>query len=446
VAIRDLEFRKRYPDTAEHRLKSGTRSGYETLLKILMVALFLPQGFSFLAGNVRLTVARALLIILSVAAIAKPSDRRNSHSSAFVPSDLFALMAGGWMILAGTIMSGISIGIKSGGVSALEFTGTYYVFRRLLGPVDSSVRVIRFSCSLMVFVVALALLDPLSGRMVIRDLSNSLGVYVVPYVLDSSSYFRNGLVRAVGPMEHSILFASACAWFAILTPAVFKSRFFSAIVIGVMTIGIWFSQARGPLLALLIAMSLAMFNSVTHQFPARWKSLGTVAMLGIGFICVYSQSPLATLMKYSLVDDETRWYREAIWQTAGPLVLESPLFGLGVDSGWDWQSHDVLAGSSVDAFWLKSAMDFGIPGSVLVFLTIVGAFFVGAINKSSCLSEDERRLSVALGFVTTTVVFLGFTVDLWGTCWILTAAFAGIRASLVEIVILGNRAAKLEVG
>ena len=229
---------------------------------------------------------------------------------------------------------------------ALEFTGTYYVFRRLLGPVDSSVRVIRFSCKLMIVVVALALLDPLSGRLFIRDLVNGLGLYVIPYNLSSELYFRHGLVRALGPMEHSILFAAACAWFGTLALCTFKPRRFGASVAGIALIGIWFSQSRGPLLAFAMAMSLAIYYSATKQFKARGKVLGTVVALGIGFVFVFSGNPIATLLRLSGVDAETGWYREAIWETAGPLVLGSPVFGVGLGDEWDWQANGDLVGSS----------------------------------------------------------------------------------------------------
>jgi O-antigen ligase len=141
------------------------------------------------------------------------------------------------------------------------------------------------------------------------------------------------------------------------------------------------------------------------------------------------------------LDPDAAWYREAIWQTAGPMVLNSPLFGLGLAGDWDWQSSDALVGSSVDAFWLASAMMFGIPGTLLVFLTMAGAFWLGPIDKSPYLTREERRLSVSLGIIAGVVVFLGFTVHFWGTCWILLGVFAGTRANLAEAAILRRRAA-----
>jgi hypothetical protein len=73
---------------------------------------------------------------------------------------------------------------------------------------------------------------------------------------------------------------------------------------------------------------------------------------------------------------------------------------------------------------------------------MISPFWHGKLDSSPYLSPEEKRLSVALGIVTTTAVFLGFIVHFWGVCWILLGAFAGIRANLVEAVTLRYRAAR----
>jgi hypothetical protein len=86
---------------------------------------------------------------------------------------------------------------------------------------------------------------------------------------------------------------------------------------------------------------------------------------------------------------------------------------------------------------------FGIPGSLLMFLTMAGAFWLGPVDRSNLLSREERLLSVALGIVVTVATFLGFTVHFWGVCWMLLGAFGGMRANLAECAILRRRAAQL---
>ena len=160
---------------------------------------------------------RALLLVLLITATLRFFRKVNTLGSVRVPSDLVAGFAAIWIVLAGSVTDGLAIGLKSGGVLALEFTGTYYVFRHLLGPVNSSVRVVKFSCMLIIVVVGLALLDPLTQRLFTHNFVNALTGYVKEaYDLGSESIFRNGLVRAMGPLEHSILFAAVCTWFVAL--------------------------------------------------------------------------------------------------------------------------------------------------------------------------------------------------------------------------------------
>jgi hypothetical protein len=411
---------------------------YEPHLKILVATIFLPEGLSLVLGDFRLPLVRVLLILLLLPATLRFIFNANSSRSVVIPSDIFAIAAGIWIIMAGLVTGGFMNGIKGGGALALEFSGAYYVFRYLLELPDSSVRAVKFCGKLVIIVIGLALLDPLTGKPFTYDLvkgftgyTKSSWEWAIEYQADT--LYRNGLVRAMGPLEHSILFGAACAWIGILSFCTFPSKMFGKIVASICLIGVLASQAKGPLLAYIIALGLCGFYWATKQVAARWKFLGTLVATYVVFVFFYSASPIATLLRSVGLDPEGAWYRQAIWQTATPIVLRSPVFGVGLGGDWDWQANDALIGQSVDAFWLTTAMMFGIPGSLLLFLTIVGAFWAGPIDRSPHLSREEQRLSVALGLVSVTAVFLGFTVHFWGSSWILLGIIAGMRANLVAV-------------
>lgn len=418
--------------------------GGETLLKMLMIAVFLPEGLSFFIADYRFSPERTLLIIVSIVVIARVSGRTGTPGSVRVPSDVIALIAGIWMIVASLATGGVSSGFKGGTAQALEFCGGYYAFRYLLGSRDSSVRLVRFFCKLIIVVIAVALLDPLTGQLFAYEYVKGLTGYVkLAYEMakdsQSESIYRDGLVRAMGSLEHSILFGSVCAWFGALALITFQFRPLGLSVATIALIGCWFSQSRGPLLGYIIAWGLAVLYATTRQFPARWKILGMLVTSGVTIVFLFSGSPIATLMKIGGLSPEAAWYRQAIWNAAVPLVLSSPIFGIGLTEDWDWQSNGALVGASVDAFWLKVAMMFGIPGSLLTLFTMVGAFWLGPVDKSEQLSREERRLSVALGIVVVVAIFLGFTVHFWGICWFLLGAFPGLRANLAEAAIVRGR-------
>ncbi|MFH0295869.1 O-antigen ligase family protein [Bradyrhizobium sp. 31Argb] len=424
------------------RAASGSHSRTELYLKVLLVAIFLPEGLSFFVGDFRLSVARVLIFVSSIAAISRLSSAR---AVVCVPSDILAPVAGVWMMFAATITGGLT-GLKGAGIDAIVFTGGYLTFRYLT-PGDSSVRLARFSCMLAVLIVCIALLDPWNDKLFTYEFIKGITGYVKfsyegALATKAETLYREGVIRAMGPLEHSILFGAVCAWFGTVALITFRSQVFGWAVAGIALIGVLFSQARSPLLAYLIGFALAMFYVATPRFTARWKLVGLCVTAIVVTVFTFSGNPVVTLVRLCGVSPEAAWYRQAIWQVGGRVVLGSPIFGIGANGDWDWQSNGALLSESVDAFWLANAMAYGIPGSILVLLTIVGACWLGSIDKSRHLTPEEGRLSVALGVVITTIVFLGFMVHFWGICLILIAVFAGMRANLAETAVLRDRAAR----
>ena len=435
-----------YPDLRQdrpvRRAVSVASSRDELNLKLLLVAVFLPEGLSFFVGDFRLSLARVLLIVLSIQAVSRISSRSRNSQLVCVPSDILAPIAGIWTMIACTATDGLE-GLKGAGMDAIEFTGAYFIFRYLLGPTDSTVRIVTFACKVMIFVILLALLDPLTGKLFTYELVKSFTGYVKPsyesaLAAQAEALFRDGSIRAMGPLEHSILFGAVCIWFGTLAVVTFPKQIFGWMVAIIGLVGLLYSEARSPLAGYLLAMALAIVYCATPSFTLRWKIIGLLVTIAILVVFTFSGSPVATLVRLSGVSAESGWYRQAIWDTGVPVVLGSPIFGIGSSDDWGWQAHGGLVSASVDAFWLKAAMSYGIPGSLLILLTIVGAFWLGPVDRSPRLTPEERRLSVALGLVITTVVFLGFIVHFWGTCWILIASFAGIRANLAEAAIVRN--------
>ena len=159
---------------------------------------------------------------------------------------------------------------------ALEFTGTYWIFRQLLGPMDSSVRVVAFAIKLLFLVVALAVLDPLTGKPFTYESVKAITGYSIPgyewaMAEHADTMYRNGIVRAMGPLEHSILFGSVCAWFGTLAICTFPSRFIGWSAAGIALLGILVSQARGPLLAYALSSPVGHVLLRTNRFHARGR-------------------------------------------------------------------------------------------------------------------------------------------------------------------------------
>jgi hypothetical protein len=410
----------------------------EIYLRILIVALFLPDGLSIFIGDFRLSSVRVMLIVLSVAASIRYFQ--NPGSFVVVPSDLFALATGVWMILAPAVTGGLMEGLKGGTANALEFTGGYFVFRRLLGPADSSVRLIRFTCKVMIAVVALGLLDVYTGTLFTYELVKQITGRGIP-LLDKAlaeggdAVFRNGMIRATGPLQHSILFGTVCAWFSTIAIGTFRKGLFAKLIAGILFFGIIICGSRAPLPAYAAGILLLVIDLAASWFRARWRVLGSFVALYLFVVFTFSGNPISTLLRYTGIDPEAAYYREVIWQTVGPMVMGSPAFGLGLYAQPSMFNTD-LVGTSVDSLWLETSMLIGIPGALLMFLTMVGAFWKGPVDKCPYLSKQEQQLSMALGFVIAAIVYIGFTVHLFGACAILIGIFPGMRANLAEAALL----------
>ena len=256
-------------------------------------------------------VVRILLIVFIFVAMGESRRCAAATASARVPSDFYALVAAIWMILAGVVTEGPEVGLKGAGANALEFTGAYYVYRHLLGAVNSSVNIVCFLSNTMIFVVCLALMDPLTGHLYVWDLVAKFTGYWRAFDPSSSAYVRDGLVRAQGPLEHSILFATACMWTGALALCTFKFSIYSVLISIIMAIGIWFSQSRAPLAAFMFGIGLIVFYYNTMSYEARWKILKALVATYIVAIFLFSNSPVTALIKYSGVDPEAGWYRQS---------------------------------------------------------------------------------------------------------------------------------------
>jgi hypothetical protein len=319
-------------------------------------------------------------------------------------------------------------------VLALDFTVPYLAARFLLrGPGE----VVAF-CRLLVVLIAIAgslsILDTFASRLVIHDFFASLTGYIKGWRLDI--LMRNGWLRASGPFEHPILLGTICGSGFLLATAQGPSvRVWLLVGTG---IGLFSSISAGPIGGTFLGLALLLYARLTPGFEGRWRLL----MVGGGglfssFFAI-SSHPFGTLISHFTFDQGNSYYRLMTWQIAGALVLEKPLFGLGLTSDWprpEWMP------TTVDSVWLASSMMFGVVGAVLIFLTLVGATSRRIDTAAATLSPQERQLGLVTSVVLTMLIYTGFTVHYWGATWILLGLLAGIRAHLGA---LASRAVEIE--
>ena len=340
-------------------------AGLSPLLAMLAVAIILiPEEASFYVGDLRLTVARAILLALAPLSFLRLVQQAGRREYRFVWSDALVLPAGLWMLLAVTVTEGPERALVSAGVTALEFVGAYYVARAYLTTHRQALSLARVLSLSIAVVGLLSILDRFAGTYVIHDVVGKLTGNELYWRYDE----RYGSIRAAGSFEHPILLGSACAFALLLATAL--PLFTRCLVFAGAVVGLLAAVSSAPIVGAFIGIGCLAYRRLTPGFEARWRwlMLGVATMLALLF--AFHPAPFGWLIGHITIDPATGFYRLLIWQVAGAGVLDAPVFGIGITDDWarpDWMP------STVDSLWLRSAMSFGVPGSLMIAACLLGA-------------------------------------------------------------------------
>jgi O-antigen ligase len=245
--------------------------------------------------------------------------------------------------------------------------------------------------------------------------------------------FRFGIIRASGPFGHPILLGTAMAYGLVFTYAL-KGTFRVFCCVGC-AIGLVASFSSAPMLGFVLAVVLAVYGKLV-QFKGRWFTLFIVAFGLFMLFVMLHPAPFGWLLGHFLLNAHTGNYRLLIWQYAGEGVLASPIVGMGLID--PYPTRPAWMAQTVDSIWLMSAMQFGIPGSLLIASSIVSACWPTTVARAdrgdSVVGVAEDRMAKCLSMNIFVVIFLGFTVHFWGTSWILLGLMAGLRASFSQFL------------
>jgi hypothetical protein len=346
----------------------------------------------------------------------------SSGSYHFVPSDLFVLLAGFWMISAPSVINSFPEALNHAGPDVLEFCIGYIATRVLLSERGQAMSFIDLLCRIMAVVALVGLLDPLTNYYVVHGIVGQITGYSSP-IFNWDDAHRLGLLRATGSIEHPILFGFTCAICLIFAAAApIRWRLF---VVVSCSLGAIFSFSSAPVQCIFIGYALLTYDRMMSGMSFRWIALIGVGTAAIMLAFAISASPVGFIVSHLIFSPESGWYRVWTWDRVIYYVSQSPIFGLGFGALPDDINH------SIDSLWLVLAIHYGLPGVALVALSLVGAGL--RAPRLSALSLGEAKLKTTIGIIIFLTVFISFTVDLWGISWILTALLLGVRAHLIEL-------------
>jgi O-antigen ligase len=408
--------------TAAAAFRGGARVP-ALLLAIVLSALLLPEELSFYVGTLRLTPTRAILLLLAPLILMRAGEQAFQPNFRFVRTDAIMPFACAWMFASVWITEGPNRALAGGGSTALEFAVAYYAARSFLTGPGQVMAVARLLAATIAVVGFLAVLDTTAGRFVVHDLFAQVTGYAKYWKPDH----RFGLLRASSTLEHPIMLGTVCVFGVLLAHATLRGPAGVVVMAGCLT-GLVLSFSSAPLMALGVAVAMLAYRRATPGLQGRWLLFGGAVGGVVLLVFLVHPLPFGFLFRLLTFDPATGWYRLLIWQFAGEVVLAHPIFGLGLTE--DWPRPDFLA-PSVDSMWLRAAMTFGIPGSALIALCLLGARSRRVDTDAPLnLTPQEKRLGRILSLCLFLYFYVGFTVYFWGTTWILMGFLAGLRAQI----------------
>ncbi len=406
----------------KQRATSGQVRLSVVLAAIAAATLLIPEEASFYLGSLRLSVARAILLVVAPVALVGLLRQAGTPSYRFSLSDVLVPLTVAWMVLAVSITEGLDRATVSAGSIGVEFVGGYLAGRMLLKGPGEAVALGRLIAVLTAGTAITALPDPWNHGYTVHTAVEALTGYHVPYIYD----IRNGRFRAAGVMEHPILLGTVCTFGILLSIQLFRG-WKRAALIACQAAGAIVSVSSAPIMGLMLGLLCLLYGRLTPSWTPRWRWLIGSAAVGMCCVAVILPNPFGFLIGHLTIDPSTGYYRLLEWQVAGSDLLGSPWFGLGLSDDWvrpDWMPP------SIDSLWLRSAMSFGIPGSCLIATCLLGACWRRVDVPRASLTPEERRLGTTLSILLFLYLFQGFTVHFWGATWILMGLFAGMRAHL----------------
>jgi hypothetical protein len=235
-----------------------------------------------------------------------------------------------------------------------------------------------------------------------------------------------GLSRAASTLEHPIIFGFTCSVGLLLAASMRIPR--QKFIVFACGLGTLISLSAGPIQGAVVGFCLLIYDRIMFGIPGRWAGLICLGIAGITAFYFSVSSPFSFIFNHLVFDAQNAWFRYWTWQVSTDALAQSPWFGLGFIFPEEYEIP-----YTVDSIWLLQALQFGIPGSILLALSIIGAASLPASGPRVHLTLAETKLGAILGILIFLILFVGFTVDFYGAAWILIPLLIGVRAHLGEL-------------
>ena len=386
--------------------KAATPTG---ILILFMATLILPVSAEI--AGIRLSPVRAFLLAAFAPAVVYALSGRMGRWR--VP-DYIVVTFGLWMIAAIFVNEGASK-LPYATVLALELVGGYLLGRLLVRNAADWKRLVKVHLWLIAIMAPFAAVELFTGIQLWAIMLDPIGDVTWRGV---SSRPRMGMERVLAGFDHPILFGLFCSIAAANIFYIWRHTVMRALVgVGFVTGMTFASLSSGPLLSILVQAGLVGWN---ETMKGRWKLLaGLFATVWIFLSLASNRGPIILFIEKMTFSSHNAWMRVNQWEFAWAEVERNPLFGIGLG---EW-AHPYWMSDSIDAFWLATALRYGLAGLIL----LVAAFVMMARTsfRAGPLDETAARYRLGWGIGLIGLMFTLTTVHVWDAISVFVMFYLG---------------------
>jgi O-antigen ligase len=398
-------------DVAAEALKWKVR-----IFAIFIACLLIPGSF-FIAGA-KLSPYRAFLLIaflpLLISFVRGAAGRITSV-------DVIFILYGGWLGLSMIVHLGFAR-IDYIIIQLVEAVCGYLIGRVLVR--NAAEYKLFFRCFLggLLVILPFGLLEMLTKTNLVSQIA---GMVLQPYE-QLQHPPRLGLHRAQTSFEHPILFGLFCSLAFANALCIFRSEPFRRVFwTGVAFLSAFTAMSSAPLLAILAQIMMLTWDSILKTIRSKWFILIGLGGSIFGILeLVTPNGAIDFLISNFTLVPATAEYRLMTNQYVLEGIAQKPFFGFGPGSEglelpW-WHT------GSIDNFWLKTALDYGLPGVTLLLLTLL--MHLWRVMMATGLNEDEASYRAGHFVALAGVLFLLMTVHVWGGVSVMIMTYVGAGA------------------
>jgi hypothetical protein len=397
----------------------------------LALTFFLPEELSFRLFGLVMQPYRLLLLAAFLPAIFKLVRERLLTSYDLAMAMLAVPIMGSMLY-----HRGLADGLDSGGLAALEISGSYFVARAYLNSLQKLSLFVRAWIVLALILLPFIVIEAVSRSYIIHPLISVLtGLHYDTATAQNAAglefYSRWGLLRAMGTFSHPILCGVAYAAFVPYALFEFQGARRILVCCGLL-LGVTATVSSTPfvMMAGSTGVGILIFVAGHHHWRTPVRSLAVVvAPMYLALDFLSNRGPFTILATTLALNPWTGYYRTLIWKYGMDNVWSHPVFGLGYG---DWVRPHWMT-PSVDAYWLVVGMRHG----AIAFVLFIAVFLAAFIHLLSLYGTQAVRAPV---FRRTACTWLatffaaalgGIVVDYWGPMAMLMPLILGVTVNLI---------------